>query len=113
AVLQPLDVAITLVQRGQQFQDHALERGYVVGQVLSIGRRQASSSGVREAHAYNDVLRTVIVPRWVRKKPAASAARLLNPLTPSPSPAGGSASTAWRVANRRRRAAWPIRRRAR
>jgi hypothetical protein len=55
AVPQPLNVAIALVQRGQQFQDHALERGRVVGQVLGGSRREISS-GVREAHAYYDVL---------------------------------------------------------
>jgi len=70
------------VQRGQQFQDHALERGYIVGQVLGVGWWQASSSGVREAHANNYVLRIGFVPRRMRKKRAALAARLLNPLTP-------------------------------
>jgi hypothetical protein len=36
---QSLDVAITLVQRDQQFQDHALECGYIIGQVFSVGWR--------------------------------------------------------------------------
>src|SRR5262249_25682490 len=108
-----LDVAIALVQRGQQFQDHALERGRVVGQLLGGGWRQASS-GVREAHANNDVLRTGVVPRRARKKRATPAARARHPRSPlSPSPAAGSASTAWRFANRRRPATWPTRRRAR
>jgi hypothetical protein len=39
AVPQPLDVAIALVQRGQQFEDHELERGYIIGQVLGVGWR--------------------------------------------------------------------------
>jgi hypothetical protein len=52
AVPEPLDVAITLVQRSQQFQDHALERGYIIGQVLGVGWWQSSSSGVRKIHAY-------------------------------------------------------------
>ena len=114
-----LVVAIALVQRGQQFQDHALERGHVVGQLLGGGRRQASSSGVREAHANNDVLRTGFVPSAGKKKaggtgrPPAQPGNPRSPLNPSPSPAGGSASTAWRFANRRRPAAWPIRRHAR
>jgi hypothetical protein len=51
AVPQRLVVAIALVQRGQQFQDHALERGGVVGQVLHGNRRQGSSGGVRDTHA--------------------------------------------------------------
>jgi hypothetical protein len=42
-VLRRLVIAIALVQRGQQLQDHALERGGVVGQLLGGGRRQASS----------------------------------------------------------------------
>jgi len=61
-----------------------------VQQLLGDGRRQASS-GVREAHANIDVLRTGFVPRRARKKRAAGAARPLNPrspLNPSPSPAG-------------------------
>jgi hypothetical protein len=33
-LLQPLNVTITIVQRGQQFQDHALECGYIIGQVF-------------------------------------------------------------------------------
>jgi hypothetical protein len=50
-VPQSFDVAIALVQRGQQFQYHALERDYIVGQALGVGWQQASISGVREAHA--------------------------------------------------------------
>jgi hypothetical protein len=50
AVSQSLDVTIALVQGTQQFQDHALKRGHVVGQLLGGSRRQAGS-GVREAHA--------------------------------------------------------------
>jgi hypothetical protein len=65
-VPQPVEVAIALVQRGQQFQNHALERGHVVGQLLGGGWRQASS-GIREAHAYNDALRTGFVPRQAKK----------------------------------------------
>jgi hypothetical protein len=42
-----LDVAIALVQRGQQFQDHALERGRVVGQLLGGGWRQGQQWGPR------------------------------------------------------------------
>lgn len=51
-VPQRLVVVPLLVQRGQQLQDHTLERGDVVGQVLGGGRRQASGSGAREAHPY-------------------------------------------------------------
>jgi hypothetical protein len=74
-----LDVAIALVQRGQQFQDHALERGQIIGQLLGGSGWQASNSGVRGAHADKDVFQTVVVPRRARKKGAAGAARLLNP----------------------------------
>jgi hypothetical protein len=57
-----LNVAVTLVQGSQQFQHHLLKRGQVVGQVLGVRQRQASSSGVREAHAYKDALQTGLVP---------------------------------------------------
>src|SRR5262249_49127821 len=80
-VPQRLDVAITLMQRGQQFQDHALERGRVVGQVLGGGRREISS-GVRAAHTYNVVLHTVFVPFWARKKRAAPPAHTTQPAQP-------------------------------
>jgi hypothetical protein len=33
-VPQRLVVPVTLAQRGEQFQDHALERGHIVGQLL-------------------------------------------------------------------------------
>jgi hypothetical protein len=51
-VPQRLVVAPLLLECGEQLQDQAPERGHVVGQVLGGRRRQASGSGVREAHAY-------------------------------------------------------------
>jgi hypothetical protein len=62
SVPQGLVVTIALVQRSQQFQNHALQRGHILGQLLSGGRRPVRS-GVRKAHAHNDVLQTVFILR--------------------------------------------------
>ena len=102
-MLQGFVVALTLVQRREQLQDHALERARVVGQLLGGGRRQASGGGVREAHTYMTYHRPYL---FLRKRKKAGAARPF-----MPSPAGGNAGRAGPSTSRCRPGASPTPRR--
>jgi hypothetical protein len=52
AMPQRLGVALLPVPRGQQFQDHALQRGHVIRQFPGGGGGHVSSGGVGGTHPY-------------------------------------------------------------
>jgi hypothetical protein len=60
AMLQCLMVAITLPQRGDQLENHALEHGRIVGQLLG-GQGRLDSGGMSVAHAYLDAWKSEFV----------------------------------------------------